>query len=56
MPKDLLVVVYVRLDESNLDSGHSVTGVVSHWAIVESEDFDTMCPKGARSEFRKQLW
>jgi hypothetical protein len=57
VPKDLVFVVYVRLEDAcGAEATGSITGTVTHWGFVEAGGVDFMLPVDSESRYRKRLW
>jgi hypothetical protein len=61
IPDDLVFASYVRIDvgrrtSAQTDAPPRVTGVVTHWGLVEADPSDPMLPIGFKERYRKQTW
>lgn len=61
IPDELVFASYVRIDvgrrtQTPNGSQSMVTGVVTHWGLIEADPSDPTLPMGFKERYRKQIW
>ena len=56
LPPDVVLIVYVSVDQAYDKEKASLTGVITHWSLVETQPDDAMLPIDFEKRFANRIW
>jgi hypothetical protein len=56
LPPDVVLIVYVSIDQAYDDEQANLTGVITHWSLVETQPNDAMLPIDFDKMFAIRIW
>ena len=56
LPPDVVLIVYVSMDPAYDEKNANLTGVITHWSLVETQPSDAMLPVDFEKRFASRIW
>lgn len=56
LPPDVVLIVYVSMDQAYDKAETNLTGVITHWSLVETQPNDAMLPIDFDKRFASRIW
>lgn len=56
LPPDVVLIVYVSMDQAYDKARASLKGVITHWSLVETQPNDAMLPIDFDKRFASRIW